>query len=114
MMVGLAVGGGMLVSALLPSHRRRRRYTDYSNSSARYDRKADEHTSRSRESRLREEDRKTNGGSLNAIRGALMSVAASKIVGMIGDFLSGYREELRKGRYGQRYSSESETSTRTH
>jgi hypothetical protein len=91
-MLAVAFGGGILASALLPS--RRRRYMD---------RRADS----ARDKAWKAEDKAAttaNGGakqaneSIDALKGALIGVAASRLGGFVGDVLSGYREEVRKAR----------------
>jgi hypothetical protein len=91
-MLAVAFGGGMLASALLPS--RRRRYTDRRADSARDKaRQAEDKAATTANKNAQQPN-----GSFDALKGALIGAAASRLGGFVGDVLSGYREEVRKGR----------------
>jgi len=91
-MLAVAFGGGILASALLPS--RRRRYVDRRADSVRDKaRKAEDKAG----STANGSAKQTNE-SFDALKGALMGVAASRLGGFVGAVLSGYREEVRKAR----------------
>jgi hypothetical protein len=89
-MLAVAFGGGMLASALLPS--RRRRYMDRRADSARDKaRKAEDKAAATANKNAQQPN-----GSFDALKGALIGAAASRLGGFVGDVLSGYREEVRK------------------
>jgi hypothetical protein len=89
-MLGLAFGGGILAAAMIPSGRRHRYYV---NGETRRPFRNAARGSRERvASAVREEPRKTRD-SLDALKGALISVAAGKIGAVLGDFLSRYRDQ---------------------
>jgi hypothetical protein len=91
-MLAVAFGGGILASALLPS--RRRRYTDRRPDFVRDKaRKAEDKTATTANGSAKQANE-----SLDALKGALIGVAASRLGGFVGDVLSGYREEVRKAR----------------
>ena len=95
-LLAMAFGGGLLASAILPSRssRRKRHREERPEVSHRANSRAD----------LEKPAPATNGNakptftSFDAFKGALVTVAARRLGGVIGDFLSGYREELHKGR----------------
>jgi len=93
--LAVAFGGGLLASALLPSggRRRRRRSDDYSYASKRNGAKV---SAQERVKTAPDATRKRDSGGMDAFKGALFTVAASKIGGALGDFLSTYRNELHK------------------
>lgn len=91
-MLAVAFGGGILASALLPS--RRRRYVDRRADSVRDKaRKAEDKAATTANGSA-----KQTNESFDALKGALMGVAASRLGGFVGAVLSGYREEVRKAR----------------
>jgi hypothetical protein len=91
-MLAVAFGGGILVSALLPS--RRRRYIDRRTNRARDDVRA----TKDKAAATTNGNTKQVNESFDALKGALIGVAASRLGGFVGDVLSGYREEVRKAR----------------
>lgn len=97
-MLGLAFGGGLLTAAMIPSGRRRRYYVN--GETRRPFRNAVRGSGERVASSLRGEPRRTHD-SLDALKGALISVAAGKIGAVIGDFLSRYKEQG-----GREYRSE--------
>jgi hypothetical protein len=94
--LAVAFGGGLLASALLPSggRRRRRQFLDCENASVRNG------------ARISPQERIPAGGTrrqrgpagLDAFKGALLTVAASRLGGALGDFLCSYRNELHRAR----------------
>lgn len=94
--VAVAFGGGLLASALLPSggRRRRRQSADCESASTRNrDRIAPQERIATAEAK-----RKRQSAGLDAFKGALFTVAASKLGGALGDFLSTYRNEFNRAR----------------
>jgi hypothetical protein len=94
-MLAAALGGGMLLAALLPgggNGRRRRAYAEAS-------RRSEER----REARTRKTEPESDG-SLDTLKGAFMTVAASRIGGLLGQLLAGYRAETARVKRAQRYS----------
>jgi hypothetical protein len=94
-MLGLALGGGMLAAALIT--RRRERYVPYvaaPSPSWRATGRAE-----NLESTFRTEAERGTGSlseSLGLVTGALMTSVASKIGGVLGQVLASYREQLRE------------------
>jgi hypothetical protein len=86
----IALGGGMLVAALLPRGGERDG-TKYSGASMRRNMRKAAYEGASA---VREKARETNG-SLDARKGALMTVAATRIGGFPRDLLARYRDEVR-------------------
>ncbi len=101
-MLAIAFGGGVIVSALVPSRSdRRRRYIEdrreYRRSaSAKDDRKPVQASADTTNGRQR-----NNSEGVDALKGALITVAASRLGGIVGDLLTGYRDELRRVRQAQ-------------
>jgi hypothetical protein len=91
-MLAVAFGGGVLASALLPS--RRRRYLDRRKDSVREEVRA----AQGEAPAAANGNTKQANESFDALKGAVIGVAASRLGGVIGDVLSGYREEVRKAR----------------
>jgi hypothetical protein len=94
----VAVGGGMLLAALLPrgGHRRRRR--EYSDASVRSEvRRPAEAEPGASKAGLE------SNGSLDALKGAFMTAAASHIGGFLGQLLAGYRQESERWKREQRH-----------
>jgi hypothetical protein len=91
-MLAVAFGGGMLASALLPS--RRRRSLDRRTNSDRDEVRA----AKDKDGTTAKKNAKHANESFDALKGALIGVAASRLGGFVGDVLSGYREEVRKTR----------------
>jgi hypothetical protein len=83
-MLGAAFGGGVLASALLPSGGgRRRRYTDYAKSEACQASRNARHAAEATSESLRKKS-SANHDTVNAIKGALLGVAASRLGGRLG------------------------------
>lgn len=107
-MIGLAFGGGLLLSALLPSGRSsRRRYAqrrrtappnlDASGLSINSNTVFDKTTSRASD--------------WNTLKSALVGVAATKLTGFIDDLIPGFKEEFTKAKTHRRFdTSDSSTS----
>jgi hypothetical protein len=91
-MVGAAFGAGILLSALLPIPRRRlpRRWDSVQDSDTRIDSIVS--PSPLGENQIRASE------TLNALKGALMGVAATKLSGYIEQMLPGFRQEFDKAR----------------
>ncbi len=95
-LLAVAFGSGILASALLPPRppRRKRRVIDYAtDSNGRNARKAVEKPAAVGNGRSNQRSE-----SLDALKGALMTVAAGRLGGIVGDFLAGYKQELHKVR----------------
>jgi hypothetical protein len=91
-MLTVALGGGMLLAALLLPGGNGRRRKQYSDASVRSDeRRAAEQA----ESRTRKTGRESNS-SLDALKGAFITAAASRIGGFLGQLLAGYRQETER------------------
>lgn len=92
--LAVAFGGGVLASALLPlgSRRRRRDFVDCESASTRNGARVSppERIPAAKAQRERE------SAGLDAFKGALFTVAESKLGGALGDFLSTYRNELHR------------------
>jgi hypothetical protein len=112
-MLAIAFGGGVLASALIPLGRKRSsdRYRDRAyqrdHSTERLHRRAeDERISAARNVGRRMAERATiygqkskkSSSTLGLLKGALISVAASRLSSMISDLVAGYREELQRTR----------------
>jgi hypothetical protein len=92
LLLGIAFGGGILASALLPSGRRRhRRYSDEPTP------KTTRNGATKSADTLREKSKQTFDR-YDALKGALISVAASRLGGVVGDLLSGYKNEVRRAK----------------
>ncbi|MGB2636985.1 MAG: hypothetical protein WAM58_23865 [Candidatus Acidiferrum sp.] len=102
-MLAIAFGGGVIASALLPSRSsHRRRYIE----DRREYRRSESATNDSRKPTERSTEtvngmHRNSSEGVDALKGALMTVAASRLGGIIGDLLSGYRDEIRKVRQAQ-------------
>lgn len=107
-MLALAFGGGVLASALIPLSRRRS-YSYYGDrATERLNWRAEEERiSAARNAGRRTAKRanayahksKKSSTALGALKGALVSVAASRLSGMISDLIAGYREEIQRTRH---------------
>ena len=91
-MLTVALGGGMLLAALLTRSGNGTRQREYSEA----------------EPRARKTERESNG-SLDALKGVFMTAAASRIGGFLGQMLAGYRQETERGNRKQRQTSYSAT-----
>ncbi|HTC43184.1 MAG TPA: hypothetical protein VK703_16550 [Candidatus Acidoferrales bacterium] len=93
-LLAIAFGGGVIASALLPSRSsRRRRYVEQ--------RREYRTSEPAKETSTDNVKRGNSSEGVDALKGALITVAASRLGGMVGDLLSGYRDELRKFRQTQ-------------
>jgi len=118
-MLAVAFGSGVLASALIPLGRRKRSVDQRVRSNDRE--RANERTNGETEERQERVSAARNAGrrmaekanvyadkskkrspALGALKGALVSVAASRLSGIIGDLLAGYREELQRTRQNHR------------
>ncbi len=102
-MLAVAFGGGVIASALLPSRSSRRRRYIEDRRELRRSQSAKDDSRRPAETSTETVNRKHRNSSegVEALKGALMTVAASRLGGIVGDFLSGYRDELRKVRQAE-------------
>jgi hypothetical protein len=113
-MLAIAFGSGVLASALIPLGRKRSsdhyRERDYQRdrTTERLNRRAEEErisAARNAGRRMAEKANayatksKKRSTALGALKGALISVAASRLSGMISDLIAGYREELQRTRH---------------
>jgi hypothetical protein len=97
-MMALAFGGGILLSALLPSRRspRRRSLASSANTSS------DQHTSDSSKSRNEYNDNASSTlETWDAVKGALVGVATTKLSGFLEDVLPGFTQEFFKAQGGK-------------
>ena len=95
--LAVAFGGGVLASALLPSgsRRRRRQLVDCASASTRNGARL---SAQQPVPPAADGKHKRGYVGVDALKGALITVAASKIGGALGDFLSTYRNELHRAR----------------
>jgi hypothetical protein len=100
-MVGLAFGGGMLLSALLPSVRSSsRRSPDWTPDwSAAQDRDFRVEPVES-PANAQGQDRSQTSENWDALKGALVGVAVSRLSGYIEEFLPGFKREFDKAKSG--------------
>jgi hypothetical protein len=97
-MMAVAFGGGLLLSAILPSRRAKLRHSAVGNACAEPDQPAQTVSLKQPTAT----DDKTNenihqpSDTLEALKLALVGVAASKIGGVAGDLLAAFKEELKK------------------
>jgi hypothetical protein len=99
-MLTVALGGGMLLAALLTRSGNGKRQSEYSDASVR----REERGVAEEEPRARKTAPQSNG-SLDALKGAFMTAAASRIGGFLGQMLAGYRQETERGNRKQRQTS---------
>ena len=98
-MMALAFGGGVLLSAILPSLGSSRRRTYEGRRNAPPDRDA---AGLSRKSRTALDDKASQTlESWDALKGALVGVATSKLSGFIEDLLPGFKQEFTKAQSGK-------------
>jgi len=97
-MLAAALGGGMLLAALIPGGGNGRRPRAYAEASTRSEGR------REAEARARKTEPESDG-SLDTLKGAFMTVAASRIGGFLGQLLAGYRAETARAKRAQRYSA---------
>ena len=91
-MMALAFGGGVLLSALLPTLRSHRRRTPDGRRNARSDRDAADHSTKSRTETGDKASQTLE--SWDALKGALVGVATSKLSGFIEGLLPGFNQEF--------------------
>jgi hypothetical protein len=108
-MLALAFGGGVVASALIPL--RSKRSTNHERvrvNDRRSGRTDDEETASTARNAGRRMAAKANAYAhrarksspgMGALKGALVSLVASRLSGMIGDLIAGYREELQRTRH---------------
>jgi hypothetical protein len=97
-MLTVALGGGMLLAALLTPAGNGKRRRKHSDASVRGEERS---LAEEAEPRAWKAERESNG-SLGALKGAFMTVAASRIGGFLGQMLAGYRQETERGKREQR------------
>jgi len=102
-LLAVAFGGGLLASTLISSdrsrHRRGHRDKQDRGDSAGQRRFIEQDTV-AHSSRADGNPRSSDG--YDALKGALMTVVATRLGGVVGDILSGYRDELRRVRQNRR------------
>jgi hypothetical protein len=86
-MLGLAFGGGLVAAALIP-RARRHRYVEYEN--------GEKSPAREYKRSWKEQQRRTHW---EALTGALMTAAASRVGTVLGQLVNNYRDRLREERY---------------
>ena len=100
-MMALAFGGGVMLSALLPTVRPSRRRSSEGRRNAPPDRDAAGH---SLKSRTASDDKASQTlENWDALKGALVGVATSKLSGFIEDLLPGFKQEFTKAQTGKSY-----------
>src|ERR1700674_1451914 len=98
-MMALAFGGGVMLSALLPTVRPSRRRSSEGRRNAPPDRDAAGH---SLKSRTASDDKASQTlENWDALKGALVGVATSKLSGFIEDVLPGFKQEFTKAQTGK-------------
>ena len=98
-MMALAFGGGVLLSALLPSVRSSRRRTSEGRRNAPPDRDAPGHSIKSRNAF--DDKASQTLENWDALKGALVGVATTKLSGFIEDLLPGFKQEFTKAQTGK-------------
>jgi hypothetical protein len=95
-MLAVAFGGGLLASALIPSlsSRRRGAYRGQLNCDDSAVNPPPTESAVASASRANGDARRRSDG-YDALKGALMTAVATRLGGLVGDILSGYRDELR-------------------
>jgi hypothetical protein len=91
-MMALAFGGGVLLSALLPSPRSTHRRTSRRRRNVRLNREGDSYEF----SNISDDKASQPSESWDALKGALVGVATSKFSGFIEDLLPGFKQEFTK------------------
>ena len=104
-MLTVALGGGMLLAALLTRGGNGKRRREHSGASVRGEERS---FAEETEPRAWKTERESNG-SLGALKGAFMAAAANRIGGFLGQMLAGYRQETERGKREQRQASYSAT-----
>ena len=100
-MMALAFGGGVLLSALLPSVRSSRRRSSEGRENAPADRDAPGHSIKSRTAF--DDKASQTLENWDALKGALVGVATSKLSGFIEDLLPGFKQEFTKAQTGKSF-----------
>ena len=101
-MLAIAFGGGVIASALLPSRSSyRRRWVEDRREHRRAERVEDDSSKSAGASADGPNGKQSNTEGIDALKGALITLAASRLGGIVGDLLSSYRDELRKVRQTQ-------------
>jgi hypothetical protein len=99
-MLALAFGGGIVLSALLPSLRSSRRKSSESRRKEPVDLEAAGHEIKSRTAF---DDKASHTlENWDALKGALVGVATAKLSGFLEDLLPGFKQEFTKARTGKR------------
>ncbi len=98
-MMVLAFGGGVLLSALLPSVRSSRRRSSEGRENAPPDRDAPGHSIKSRTAF--DDKASQTLENWDALKGALVGVATTKLSGFIEDLLPGFKQEFTKAQTGK-------------
>jgi hypothetical protein len=98
-MMALAFGGGVLLSALLPSLRSSRKRPSEGRRNAPPDRDAASHSTKSRTAY--DDKASQTFDSWDALKGALVGVATSKLSGFIEDLLPGFKQEFTTAQTGK-------------
>jgi len=100
-MMALAFGGGVLLSALLPTVRPSRRRSSEGRGNAPADRDA---AGSSIKSRTASDDKASQTlENWDALKGALVGVATGKLSGFIEDLLPGFKQEFTKAQTGKSF-----------
>jgi hypothetical protein len=97
-LLAVAFGGGILLSALLPTRHSSRGRSDEPPSNAPADRDTTIPIVQSRSSLNRKSNEPVQ--TFDALKGALMGVAASKLTSFIEDLVPGFKEEFTKSKAG--------------
>ena len=108
-MIALAFGGGVLLSALLPSGRSSRRRYSEARSTAPSGRNAPGVSIESRPTYNC--DAGQTVGTFNALKGALAGVAATRLSGFIEDLLPGFKQEFTTAQTGKSSDRSSSSSS---
>ena len=95
----LAFGGGILLSALLPSRRASRRRFSDSSLLVTPDRSVSARAHNT--NRIIVDGANETGETWNAVKGALLGVATTKLSGFIEELIPGFQQEFTKGRDGK-------------
>ena len=98
-MMALAFGGGVLLSALLPTVRPSRRRSSEGRRNAPPDRDAPGHSIKSRTAF--DDKASQTLENWDALKGALVGVATTKLSGFIEDLLPGFKQEFTKAQTGK-------------
>ena len=108
-MMALAFGGGVLMSALLPSLRSSRRTTSEGRRNAPPDRDPAGLSGNSRTAFVGKASQTFE--SWDALKGALVGVATTKLSGFIEDLLPGFKQEFTKAQSGKSFDPSGSSSS---